>query len=393
MEFVCWFSAVAAIYAYTVFPGALWLASVVVRRRGRGVGVADQPSRDVAPFSIIVAAHNEAKNIVRKIEELIPALALDPKNELIVVSDHSSDGTIVAAKSVVHPQIRVLDNAGIRGKAGATNHAVPCAENECLVFSDVETRVPTETITKMVEMLGRPHVGCVNAQIAFANESDDKVADAAGLYWRFEMWLRTVETNLDLYATSSGPCMAIRRSLFKELPSTGDVDFTTPLDVIEAGYACVHMADCPAFDVMPQGADVEFRVRVRMVAKNFSGTIARWGWRNILRRPLYTWALYSHKIMRWLTPFFLLCALATNLLLIGRSWIYDATLALQLVVCAAAIAGWIAYRYNKAWPIVPQVYAFVLANVAFFIGVLKSVRGGAPAFYVPTRQLQNLQNK
>jgi glycosyltransferase involved in cell wall biosynthesis len=390
MEFLFWFSAVTAVYAYTFFPGALWIASIVVRPgRTRGGCVAEQPSANGEPFSMIVAAHNEEANIVRKIEQVLAALALDPRNELIIVSDHSTDRTIMAAQSIVHPRIRVLDNAGFRGKAGATNHAVLHAQNECLVFSDVETRVPTETITKMVAMLGRPDVGCVNARIVFANESDDKVADAAGLYWRFEMWLRAVETSLNLYATSSGPCMAVRRSLFKELPSTGDVDFTTPLDVIEAGYACAHMADCPAFDVMPQGADVEFRVRVRMVAKNFSGTIARWGWRNIVRRPLYTWALYSHKIMRWLTPFFLLCAATTNVLLIGRSRIYDATLALQLVFCAAAIAGWIAYRYDKAWPIVPQAYALVLANAAFFVGVLKSLLGGAPAFYVPTRQLQN----
>jgi cellulose synthase/poly-beta-1,6-N-acetylglucosamine synthase-like glycosyltransferase len=390
MEILFWFSALAAIYAYTFFPGALWVASVVVRLgRTHSVRVAEQPSRNAAPFSMIVAAHNEEENIIRKIAEVVPALALDSKNELIIVSDHSSDGTILAAESIVQPRIRVLDNAGFRGKAGATNHAVLHAQNEYLVFSDVETRVPTETITKMVAMLGRPYVGCVNAQIIFANESGDKVADAAGLYWRFEMWLRAIETSLNLYATSSGPCMAVRRSLFKELPSTGDVDFTTPLDVIEAGYACVHMADCPAFDVMPQGADVEFKVRVRMVAKNFSGTIARWGWRNVVRRPLYTWALYSHKIVRWLTPFFLLCTLSTSVLLIGRSWIYDPALALQLVFYGAAIAGWIAHRYNKAWPIVPQVYAFVLANAAFFIGVLKSLLGGAPAFYVPTRQLQN----
>src|ERR1700694_3941897 len=385
MECLFWFSVVTAVYAYTVFPGVLWVASIFVG--APGVRGAEQPSPNAGSFSMIVPAHNEERNIARKIEEVLAALALNPKNELIIVSDHSTDGTIMVAKSIVHPQIRVLDNAGFRGKAGATNHAALYAQNEFLVFTDVETRVPTETVTKMVEMLGRRGVGCVNAQIVFANESDDRVADAAGLYWRFEMWLRAVETGMDLYATSSGPCMAVRRSLFKELPSTGDVDFTTPLDVVEAGYACVHMTDCLAFDVLAQGADVEFQTRVRMVAKNFSGTIARWGWRNIVRRPLYTWALYSHKIMRWLAPFFLLCALSANLLLIGRSWIYGVTLALQLVFGTAAIAGWIAYRYNRAWPIVPQIYAFVLANVAFFIGVLKSIFGGAPAFYVPTRQL------
>jgi len=389
MEFLFWFSAVAAIYAYTFFPGLLWLASIVVRLGGTpGVRLAEQPSANGEPFSMIVPAHNEEANIVRKIGQVLAALALNPKNELIIISDHSTDRTILAAQSIVHPQIRVLDNAGFRGKARATNHAVLQAQNECLVFTDVETRVPTETITKMIEMLSRSGVGCVNAQIVFANESNDKVADAAGLYWRFEMWLRAIETSLNLYATSSGPCMAVRRSLFKVLPSTGDVDFTTPLDVIEAGYICVHMTDCPAFDVLAQGSDIEFQTRVRMVAKNFSGTITRWGWRNLFRRPLYTWALYSHKVLRWLTPFFLLCALSFNLLLIGRSWIFGAALALQLAFVAMTIGGWIAYRYNKAWPIVPQVYAFVLVNVAFFIGVIKSIFGGAPTFYVPTRQLQ-----
>jgi cellulose synthase/poly-beta-1,6-N-acetylglucosamine synthase-like glycosyltransferase len=388
MEYLFWFCAIAAVYTYTLFPAALWVASCLARRGKPQPGDSASLSSLPGPFSMIVAAHNEEANIVRKIEELLPALALDPRSELLVISDYSTDGTLAVARALRHKQVRVLENLGIRGKAGATNHAVAQARNECLVFSDVDTHVPIETITKMAERLARPGVGCVNAHIVFANESGDKVADAAGLYWRFETWLRVAESGLGLCATSSGPCMALRRSLFRELPPTGDADFTTPLDVIDAGYACVQMTDCVAYDVLPQGADVEFRVRVRMVAKNFVDTIVRWGWRNVFRRPLYTWALYSHKIVRWLTPFFLLGAQASNLVLAGRSGLYVATLAVQVAFYGAAGAGWIAYRNNKSWPIVPQVYAFVLANAAFFIGVLKSVFGRAPSFYVPTRQLQ-----
>src|ERR1700693_240318 len=166
MEILFWFCAVAAIYPYTLFPAALWMANIVVLLgRASGVRVADQPSFNAAPFSMIVAAHNEEKNIVRKIGEILPALALNPKSELIIVSDHSSDGTILAARSIAHPRIRALDNDGTRGKAGAINHAVPHAQDEYLVCSDVETRVPTETIVEMVEMLGRPRIGCVNARI------------------------------------------------------------------------------------------------------------------------------------------------------------------------------------------------------------------------------------
>jgi cellulose synthase/poly-beta-1,6-N-acetylglucosamine synthase-like glycosyltransferase len=387
VEYLFWLGAIAAIYPYALFPAALWIASAIIGSRASTASRAPDPQSRVS-FSMIVAAHNEQADIVRKIEEVLPALALGPANELIIVSDYSSDGTVAAAKSVAHPQVRVLVNTGVRGKAGAINYAVPHARNEHLVFSDVETRVPVETISKLVDMLDHPRVGCANAQIVFANESGDTVVAADGLYWRFETWLRAVETRLDLHATSSGPCMAVRRALFRGLPPTGDVDFTTPLDVIEAGYSCVHMADCLAFDVLPGNAAVEFKVRVRMVAKNFSGTISRWGWRNVFRRPLYSWALYSHKILRWMTPFFLLVVLSANVLLIGRSWFYDAALMLQVAFYAAAFAGRIAYRQHRAWPIVPQVYAFVLANVAFFVGVLKSLLGLAPSFYLPTRHLQ-----
>src|SRR5205807_240578 len=160
-------------------------------------------------------------------------------------------------------------------------------------------------------------------------------------------WLRTAETRLNIYATGSGPCMAVRRSMFKELPPTGDVDFTTPLDVVDAGYSCAHLYGSVAHDVMPANAAGEFRVRIRMVAKNFSGTLSRWGWRNIARRPAYTWALYSHKIFRWLTPFFLLSTILSNLFLIDRGWLYDSTLALQAAFYGMAVAGWIAYRQNK----------------------------------------------
>jgi hypothetical protein len=147
------------------------------------------------------------------------------------------------------------------------------------------------------------------------------------------------------------------------------------------------MSGCLAYDVSAPSAEVEFKTRVRMVAKNFAGTILRWGWRNIFRRPLYTWAIYSHKILRWLTPFFLLAACAANALLLGRGLPYTALFLLQVAFYAAAALGWLGYRRGRKWPVLLPLYAFVLANVAFFVGVLKSLRGDAPSYFVPTHQL------
>jgi cellulose synthase/poly-beta-1,6-N-acetylglucosamine synthase-like glycosyltransferase len=388
LEYLFWFSAVLAVYPYTIFPLTLVLMRLVAAGHPSRHAVKETKPLQSSAFSMLVPAYNEGAHIVGKIEQTLPALALDPANEMIIVSDHSTDDTVAVAKSVAHPQVRVLENAGGRGKAGATNYAVPFARNELLVQSDVGTRVPAETVAQVVDMLRQPGVGCVNAETVFVNATGDTVAEAAGLYWKFEMWLRSIETTLNLYATSSGSCMAVRRSLFKDLPPAGDTDFTTPLDVVDAGYRCVHMSGCLAYDVMTPDAGAEFKTRVRMVAKNFAGTILRWRWRNIFRRPLHTWALYSHKVLRWLTPFFLLAAFVSNALLLEHGLLYEVIFPLQVAFYAAALLGWLGYRLGRKWPILLPVYAFVLANIAFFLGVLKSLAGGGPAFFVPTHQLQ-----
>jgi biofilm PGA synthesis N-glycosyltransferase PgaC len=386
MEFVFWLCVFVVVYPYVVFPMTLWVSSKFIGESGRR-GHKTEGDESVAPITIIVPVHNEETHVARKIRETIPSLETHLQNALLIVSDHSSDNTVAAASAIAHPQVQIVENKLGRGRALATNFAVRLARNEYIVFTDVETRVPAETIRAMVDALRRERIGCVNAEITLSHAPEDSVSEAAGLYWRFEMVLRMLETRLGLYATASGPCMASRRSLYRELPPTGDVDFTTPLDVIEQGYRCEHLSGRVAFDVMPADAGAEFKARTRQVAKNFSGTISRWGLRNVVKHPLYTWALYSHKIMRWLVPFFMLGGFLFNLMLVNRHWLYDLTLALQMVFYLMALIGGIGYRNRKAWPVVQKVYAFVLANAAFFFGILKVATGRIPSYYVPTSQL------
>jgi poly-beta-1,6-N-acetyl-D-glucosamine synthase len=385
-EFLFWFCAFATLYPYVAFPAILWICSTLVNESDFD----DTPiaaGERLAPFTIVVLAHNEEGQIAGKIADTLPVLETNPQNVLLVVSDYSSDNTVAVGSAIGHAQVQVVENKRGRGRALASNFAAGLARNEYLVFTDVETRVPTETVRAMVGALGRGRTGCVNAEIEFRHKPGDEVSEAAGLYWRFEMFLRTVETRLGLYATASGPCMGVRRSLFRDLPPTGDVDFTTPLDVVEQGYRCAHLRGYVAYDVMPPNARAEFKARTRQVAKNFSGTISRWGLRNIVWHPLYTWALYSHKVMRWLVPFFLLGALLANLALVGGHWIYDFTFAVQAAVYLMAVLGWVGYRKNKSWPVAQKAYAFALSQVAFFVGVLKAANGAIPAFYIPSKQV------
>lgn len=386
-QWAFWISVSLALYPYAIYAALLWIGCRLLKRDA--IAPTKESSiweESVPAVSVIVAAYNEERLVGRKIEQVLETIRGKAANELIVVSDHSTDRTLDVAGAIANSQLRVFSNEGDRGRAGAHNFAVSHAMNEVLVFTDVETRVPRETLIRMAAAFRQREVGCANAEISFSRDENDEVAEASGSYWRFEMWLRAMETKLNLYATSSGPCMALRRALYRELPVTGDVDFTSPLDVVDQGSLCVHLSGALAFDVMPANDRAEFRVRVRMVAKNFSGTLQRWGLVNLVKRPGYSWAIYSHKILRWLTPFFMLGALISNIALAGRAWWYGGFLFLQFAFYLAALVGWYAYRRKTRWPIVGQMYAFVLANVAFAAGILKVLMGTVPTFYVPTRQ-------
>jgi cellulose synthase/poly-beta-1,6-N-acetylglucosamine synthase-like glycosyltransferase len=387
MELLFWLSAVCAVYCYSFYPLILWASAALFPNNAELRDAIAMPApSNPGPFTMIVAAYNEETHIQAKIRDTLPALEQSRASEIIVVSDYSTDGTMAAASTLGHVQVRVFSNEGRRGRAGAHNYAIKFAKNDAVVFSDVETRIPLSTISKMVEVLGMDRIGCVNAEIRFAGDGDDKVTNAAGIYWRFELWLRTLETSLSLYSVASGPCMAVRRSLFKDLPLTGDVDFSTPLDVVNQGYLCAHLRGSLAHDVMPANAEGEFKARIRMVSKNFAGTLSRWGLLNVIKRPIYTWAIYSHKIFRWLVPFFLASALLSNVILIGDGWFYSVTLGVQLIFYGMAFAGWIAYRQNRNWRALQGIFGFVLVNIAFAIGVGRAMIGAAPAFYSPTRQ-------
>ena len=385
MTFVFWFSSLAAIYPYLLFPALLSFFGLF------GRGKASRPSVKAPPPPIthILVVHNEVDIIATKIEQSITVLECIPGSELLVVCDHCSDGTPEVARSFDHRQIRVLESEGTRGRAGAHNYGMERAVHEFVIFSDVETIVPIETVLSMVSCLKLPDVGCVNAAIVFAVADGDQVMMASGFYWRFELWLRSLETRLGFNAFSSGPCMGIRRDLFRNLPPTGDIDFTTPLDIVAQGWRCVQLVDVKAFDSMPTDDRAEYKARVRMVSKNFLGTVTRWGWVNFIRYPTHSWVIYSHKIMRWLSPFFLLCVLISTLALQGAGAIYTMALVAQALFFLSAVAGFVDYRHDKRWPIFMQVYAFMLANAAFIHGVFRACTRSVPEFYTPTRKISS----
>src|SRR5579871_6656739 len=111
LEFYFWLLAGCVLYPYVLYP--VWLALIARLRPRPTCPRGPQPTS----FSVVVAAHNEAAAIERRLRELTRLVAACPlKGEIIVVSDGSTDDTAHLARQFMGAGVRVLELPDKQGK-------------------------------------------------------------------------------------------------------------------------------------------------------------------------------------------------------------------------------------------------------------------------------------
>ncbi len=227
-------------------------------------------------------------------------------------------------------------------------------------------------LEQLVENFGDPRVGLVTATVHF-QQPKGAVPEGQGMYWRYELLIRRAESDLGILAKASGQAIAVRRELFRPLqPCFGD-DCILPLEVRVQGYRVVHEHRAVVTDTMPHTPEGEMKARIRMTARNWTGTLSQIAILNPLRFPVTSWALISHKVLRWLSPLFLvLFFVASTASALRHEWI--GLWLLQIVFYASAFLRWQCVRRGKGAGVFGYAFAFCLANLGFFFGLVKALR-------------------
>lgn len=318
-------------YAYIAYPLLIWC---VGRCWGRPVRRGRCEGGRLPSFSVVIAAFNEKDTIGRRVQEFTERLAADGLDgEVIVISDGSTDGTAAAAQA--GGPARVIEFVQNRGKAASLNAGLAAAQKEVVVLADARQHWAPGALVSLLENFADPAVGAAGGHLEL--ESRAGVVAGVGLYWRFEKWLRRLESRIHSTAGLTGAVCAVRRHLFRPVPA-GTIldDVYWPLCVAMQGYRVVHDEQALAFDRLPEHAGDEFRRKVRTLAGNLQllclvpGALLPW------RNPIWCQFL-SHKLLRLVVPWALLGALAANLLLAGP--FYRTLLGVQLGGYALALMG------------------------------------------------------
>lgn len=350
-------------YTYAVYPLAVWLLA-----RLRPMPLGDPRALAEWPhLTVVLVAHDEAARLPAKLDNL---RALDyPAGRLhvVVVSDGSRDGT--AEWLWAQPDLQALVFAERRGKASCLNDALTRVDTPVVVLCDARQRIEPGALRFLVASLLQPGVGAVSAALVHASATTHAAADA-GLYWRYERWIRASESRLRSTLGATGALYALRREHCTPLPpDTVLDDFVLPMRVVKAGQRVLLDGRARIVDTLQADAGREQRRKARTLAGLYQA-LARehWMW-SPRRNPLFVQFL-SHKVARLLVPYALALSWAASALAAGA---YLWAFALQSAFYMAALAA-LAWPAQRRFRLLSFCAVFVQLNWAAVLGLHQFLR-------------------
>ena len=372
LEIVFWVAVGLIVYAHLGYP--LLLRALVALFGDRAdVRARDSATREPAkaddlllPVTLVIPAHDEEEVIEWKIAN---ARALDysaERLEVIVASDGSSDRTVELARSAGADQVLDLPRGG---KVAALNSAVEDAKGELLAFSDANSYWRPDALRRLVERFADGRVGYACGQVRFEGGEG---GNQEGLYWRYEMAVRSLETRLAGITAGNGGIYMVRREAYIELDPSRGQDIGFPFELTKRGWRAVYEPAAVAEEKMAPTVEGEFRRKRRMMWGLWD-VMLKWGMLDPRGYgPAYALEIYSHRLLRYLTPWLHLIAFAVNIPLLSHGWVYVVTMALQLGLLAAAALG-------RFLPLLPFriAYYYVTVTASIAVGLWDRIRAGA----------------
>jgi glycosyltransferase involved in cell wall biosynthesis len=366
VEIIFWLSLATIVYTHVGYPALL-------RAFGRK-DAAVPILAELPKVSLIIAAHDEQDVIERKLDN---ALALDYPAELlevIVASDGSTDRTVELATAFARrdSRVKVLDLERA-GKVNAQNAAVEAARAELLAFSDANAYWEPDALRLLVARLAAERVGYVCGELKLLAPDG---SNQEGAYWRFEAGTRLRESRLRSITAGNGAIYAVRREAYLRLDPRTSHDLAFPFNLVKRGWSAVYEPAALATEQPLPSNEGEFARKRRMMSHAWpmvlgGGMLNPRGYGGV-----YAFEIFSHRVLRYATPFLHIVALGCNLALLDEGTIYVVTLIAQALLVIGALMADVTGGRPRLLALC-QYYLLVTASIA--AGLWDWLRSGTPA--------------
>jgi cellulose synthase/poly-beta-1,6-N-acetylglucosamine synthase-like glycosyltransferase len=377
LQGIFWFCVCAIVYVYAGYP-------VIVRVLARfaGKSIVRGPVRPT--ITVVIAAYNEERGIRAKLDN-VTSLDYPPHLlDVIVTSDASSDATDAIVCAYEPLRVRLLRIEGRRGKTACQNIAVQSAVGDVVVFTDATTRIESHALIALAENFADPAVGCVAGTLVYESTEHNQTGQGGAAYWNYELGLRRAESALGSLVGVSGCLYAVRRSAYRPIAPELISDFVIAMRLREQGLRTILDSEAVCFEASLEETAQELSMRVRVAVRSIHALVSERRLLNPIRYGRYAWQLWSHKVLRYASPFFWIVALGTSLALAARP-LYLALFLLQLVLIAAGIAGFLLQPRTQSSTLLTKPYYFLLTNLASLLATLRYFTGERIVTWKPIR--------
>ena len=367
-EILFWSSLATLLYIFFGFVVVL-LAVALIKHR-------PVCKRDIMPsVSIIICAFNEERHIRQKIDNCMTLDYPPDQMEIIVVSDGSTDRTEQILAEFQSAHFKVHRTAAQQGKTACQNLAASMALNEVLFFTDATVMHPPESLKLIVRPLADPTVGCVTGRPVFKRD-EGAASLGQGKREKYEFYLRAKLGEAGTLFGAQDCMYVIPRQLYIPVRDDLDSGFVGPLQLLERNYRTVYEPEAIAFiDRRPPTIYDEFARRSRIALRGMRGLLHMKQLMNPVRYGFVAVALISSRLLRWLSPVFLLLLFASNLFLLHEPF-YRFAFFLQAGFYLTALAAYFMARQGHA--LAPPLYVplyFCLMACSATVGLKRLLAG------------------
>lgn len=329
------------------------------------------------PVTILLAAHNEAGIIAKKIQTTFRSQYPGAQISFIIGTDACTDATdrIIEEWAAADARIVHIPFKERQGKVAILNQISALVRTEFIVATDANVIFEPDTLSHLMQHFHAPEVGMVAGNIQYKTENKG-IANQERTYLHLENRLKLAESNRwNLMMGAEGGCFAIRTALMPQVPKNALVDdFFITMKVITKKYQVIFEPQAVCLEDVSISRTVEWQRKKRISAGNWQNIKA---FSNLFWEQPYPagFAFFCHKILRWLTPFFLLFGLMAWIVAAFYWQVIMSAMVLLALLVGVMILDHLLYKRGRSLIAARFIAHFFWMNYALFMGFIDYIKG------------------
>jgi len=355
-------------FYHIVFYSSILKLLILLKKKKENI-----PDQKSIPSVIVLCpAFNEEKSIENKIKSFLSLNYPKEKIKMIVISDDSYDKTNEIVEKYTTENIELVIQKPRKGKPSGHNLVEPDIHCDYVLSTDANSIFDPETVNELVKIISQDeNIGIVSGALKLVNKSGES---GEGIYWKYESYIKKIESDFYSILGSNGSVFLIKRELFTQIHPSSVDDFERTLQVLRKGFRGKYNPNAKVYENNTQFPTEELKRKVRIISREWFALKRN----SKLLDPFFnikiSWMLISHKLIRWTLFLWTFCILLSNIFLSSNSVFFMILLIFQVLIYSCGFIEIILEKKKvsvKFLKIPGYMIAMIISSLLAFIRFIK----------------------